>query len=206
MTTQVPALSAMIFGHASHSSVRRSGRRPAHSRRRRFAGGSASSSVAGISATPMSDNSVSRPDRCRAGCFLAPIEAGSMCTGRKGGLRECSAGESLDSSHDQLVSVKLFNFHREFHGKRCEHRRVFRIVWRRGRSKHARTNLLAIWIGALALPSPPATSRRRHCRTDFRSFADLAGSAKVLVTDRQCRHRCRLACRQQAHRRERAWR
>ncbi len=30
----------------------------------------------------------------RRGCFLAPIKAGSMCTGRKGGLRECRRGRS----------------------------------------------------------------------------------------------------------------
>ena len=64
MTTQVPALSAMIFGHASHSSVRRIG--PSTSAF--LAGGaigrngSASSSVTGISATLISDNLVSQPD------------------------------------------------------------------------------------------------------------------------------------------------
>ena len=64
MTTQVPALSAMMLGHASHNSVRRIG--PSTSAF--FAGaaigrsGCASSSVTGISATLISDNLVSQPD------------------------------------------------------------------------------------------------------------------------------------------------
>ena len=68
MTTQVPALSAMMFGHASHSSVRKIG--PSSSAFLAGAaigrGGNASWSATGISATLISDNVVSQPDRCRA--------------------------------------------------------------------------------------------------------------------------------------------
>ena len=64
MTTQVPALSAMMFGQASHNSVRRIG--PSSSAFLAGAtigrSGGVSSSVTGISATLISDNLVSQPD------------------------------------------------------------------------------------------------------------------------------------------------
>ena len=68
MTTQVPALSAIMFGHASHSSVRRIG--PSSSAfvagaaigRNGCVAASATWSATGISATLISDNLVSQPD------------------------------------------------------------------------------------------------------------------------------------------------
>src|SRR5882762_7925114 len=62
MTTQVPALSATTFGHASHKSVRRIGPSTSAFRIGAAMGGSGcSSSSTGISATPISD--ISSPGR-----------------------------------------------------------------------------------------------------------------------------------------------
>ena len=73
MTTQVPAVSAITFGQASHSSVRRIGPSSSAFFTGASGGGSGrSSSSTGISATPISD--ISAPARglgAAARCFLA---------------------------------------------------------------------------------------------------------------------------------------
>ena len=73
MTTQVPAVSAMTLGQASHSSVRRIG--PSTSAFFAGAGGGGSgrsSSSTGISATPISD--ISAPAREGQPPDRAPIQ------------------------------------------------------------------------------------------------------------------------------------
>ena len=99
MTTQVPAVSAITFGQASHNSVRRIG----PSSNAFFAGATGggsgrSSSSTGISATPRSDISAPRARIWFRGALL-PSTAGydSTCAGRNGGLRDCAAGPCLPS-------------------------------------------------------------------------------------------------------------
>ncbi len=90
MTTQVPALSAITFGHASHSSVRNIGPSTSAFRAGSGNGGSGvSSSSTGSSATPISD--ISSPASADLAAvpsgFLAPFPGDSMCVRRMGRLR-----------------------------------------------------------------------------------------------------------------------
>ena len=181
-----------MFGHASHGSVRKIG--PSTSA---FLAGAAIGrggngfvwSATGISATLISDNLVPTLLMPRRGRFLAPIEPGFMCAGRNGGLRDCSAAKGGICAH-------------QFHRKRCEDPPAFRNVLRHAGANMRNRLLMAIWIGALALCSRPATSRNFYRRTDLRAFADLAGSTAFMDTDRQCRRGDRLARRRQADARE----
>ena len=79
--------------------------------------------------------------------------------------------------------------------------RRFSVLYATGRSKHAQQILLAIWIGALALPLAACNDPQEtvYGRADLRAFAHLARAAKIVDADRQCRHRDRLAGRRQAH-------
>jgi hypothetical protein len=190
MTTQVPAVSAITFGQASHSSVRRIG--PSTSAFFARAGRGRSSSSTGISATPRSDISAPRARIWFRGALLPSTAVGdSTCAGRKGGLLDCAGRGPACPRHLSAKRAPAAPS-RGIQAARTNVWAGIALVRRhpQGNSAMRKNILLAICVGALALPLA-ACSDPQETATVAQTLAPRHPAAAGTFVDPDGRYRQR---------------
>ena len=153
MTTQVPAVSAITFGQASHSSVRRIGPSSSAFFAGAAGGGSGrSSSSTGISATPRSDISAPRARIWFRGALL-PSTAGVIprAQGAMGACGIARQGPACPRSEREARPGSHLTGNSCRHHERLGRHRIGKAT-PPGNPAMRKNILLAICVGALALP------------------------------------------------------